>query len=211
MRKLYFTILITLALVAHSQQGDFLLTEHFPQESNIDNTNFEIINDNLGRLCVANRSGVLKYDGEAWDFYKTPSAALSIAVDDNNVVYVGCIGSVGMIDFKERSIIYQPIVEADSIQELFLETIYNDDKVYFMGSEKLIVYDLPSKSSKIYNNFFLNIYQLDGNVFVNTSNYETYEVGDELTKVSSEVQVSFAHSRSGNPSLALDFDGKIHS
>lgn len=211
MRKLYITILIILANTAFSQQGDFLLTEHFPQQSNIDNTNFEIINDNQGRLCVANRSGVLKYDGEAWDFYRTPSAALSIAVDANNVVFVGCIGSVGMIDFKERSIIYQPILEGDSIQDLFLETHYNNNKVFFMGAEKLIVYDTKTRSTKVFKDFFLNIYELDNQVYVNTANYETFLVGESLQKVSPKKQVSFVNNYGGNPSLVIDFDGKIHT
>lgn len=211
MRKLYITLFITLAALAYSQQGDFLLTEHFPQQSNIDNTNFEIINDNLGRLCVANRSGVLKYDGEAWDFYKTPSAALSIAVDDANVVYVGCIGSVGMIDFKERSIIYQPIVEEDSLSDLFLETIHSNNKVYFMGSEVLVVYDIETEKTNIFKDFFLNIYKLDDEVFINTVDNVTYQVRDSLKKITPKKQLSFADNQVGSPSLTIDFEGRIYS
>ncbi len=210
MRKLYTFLLTTLTLLSFSQQGDFLLTEHFPRQSTIDNTNFEIINDNLGRLCVANRSGVLKYDGEAWDFYKTPSAALSIAVDTSNVVYVGCIGSVGMIDFQERSIVYQPLIEGDSINDLFLETLYKNEKVFFLSSEKLVVYDIQKRSANVYSDFYLNLFELDGEMYVNNANYETFLVSDTLEKVTIERPISYSHTRPGVPALTIDFDGKVY-
>lgn len=211
MRNFYFTILFTLTSICFSQQGDFLLTEHLPQQSNIDNTNFEIINDNLGRLCVANRRGVLKYDGEAWDYYQTPTAALSIAVDSSNVVYVGCIGSVGMIDFKERSILYQPLVESDSIQDLFLQTFYNKGRVFFLGSETLITYNTQTRETKIFSDFFLNLYMLDGEVYVNNSNYETFLVADDLQKLDAIKPITYATNGFGLASLVLDLDGRILS
>ena len=69
MRNLIALVLLCCSFITNSQQGDFLLTEHQPRLSNLDNSNFEIINDLKGRICIANRSGVLKYDGEIWDFY----------------------------------------------------------------------------------------------------------------------------------------------
>ncbi len=209
MRNFYFTLFITLTSLSFSQQGDFLLTEHTPHFSNIDNSNFEIISDNQGQLCIANRSGVLKYDGEAWDFFKTPAAALSIAVDESNVVYVGCIGKIGLIDFKGRSIEFQPLIESDTIQDLFLETLYNDGKVFFMGSENLIVYDIQRKELKVHQDFFLNLYELDGKIYVNNSNYETFLVEEELQKIQPEKIVSYASSFTDGEAFVIDLNGKL--
>ncbi|MEO9869117.1 triple tyrosine motif-containing protein [Ekhidna sp.] len=210
MRKILLVFFFLPFITLKAQQGDFLLTHHFPRHSNIDNSNFEITNDNYGRLCIANRSGVLKYDGEAWDYYKTPSAALSIAVDSSDVVYVGCIGSIGMIDFHNKAIQYKPILETDTLNDLFLETHHFNNKVYFLGSENLIVYDIYSKKIKHHNGNFINIYELDTEIFVNASDNQTFLINDSLTKISPQQKVSFADQRKGNPDLVLGFNNKIY-
>lgn len=208
--KFFYTSILTFTLTfIYGQQGDFLMTEHFSDNSILDNTNFEITNDYLGRLCVANRSGILKYDGEAWDYYKTPSAALSLAVDSSNVVYVGCIGSVGMIDFKGRQIVYQQIAAPDSSNNLFLETLFNKGKAYFLSDEKLIVYDTQTKESKQFDGFFLNIFKLGGEVYVNNANYETLLIADTLAKSGIDKQLSYTDSFKKNPELSIDFEGKL--
>lgn len=195
----------------YAQQGDFLLTHHFPRHSNIDNSNFEITSDKYGRLCIANRSGVLKYDGEAWDFYKTQSAALSIAVDSTDVVYVGCIGNVGMIDFHDRKIQYKTLLEADSLNDLFLETHYMRGKVYFMGSKNLIVYDIASKEIKHHQGDFINIYELDSEMFVNAADNKTYVINDSLTAINSSKKVAYSSRIGGSPDLLVDFENRLYT
>ncbi|MEM6643037.1 MAG: triple tyrosine motif-containing protein [Bacteroidota bacterium] len=211
MRNLCAVGAVCFMQILNAQLGDFLLTEHYPQQSNIDHTNFEITSDYLGRICVANRSGVLKYDGEAWDYYKTPSSALSLAVDTQNVVYVGCIGSVGMIDFQEREITYQPIYQSDSLQDLFLETYHDDEKIYFMSTETLVVYQIKTRDVQVYHDYFLNMYKLNSEIYINNADYRTFIVGDSLTEISVERQISFSDDRAQLPSLAVDFNGDLLS
>lgn len=209
MRHLLLVIFCLANYYSSAQKGDFLLTHHFPRHSNIDNSNFEITNDNNGRLCIANRSGVLKYDGEAWDYYPTPSAALSLAVDSSDVVYVGCIGSIGMIDFHERSVKYKQIVETDSLDDLFLETHYFKNKVYFMGSNNLFIYDVESESILRHEGEFLNIYELDAEMFVNTSN-GTFLINDSLTSISPDQKVSYSSKRKGQSDLVVTYDNNLY-
>lgn len=209
---------ITFALIAffvvsnlYSQKGDFLLTQHFPHQSHAENTHFEITNDTDGRICVANSSGVLKYDGENWDFFKTPSAALSLALDSSDVVYVGCIGSVGMISFEDRSTKYRPIFQMDTLQDLFLETHFLNNKVYFMGSKNLIIYEIGTKSVQLIQGNFLNVYELGGEIFVNTFEEQTFRVLDTLQKVDSKKNIAYTSKRKGKPELVIDFEGNIFS
>lgn len=211
MRHLLLAIFCLSSWASSAQKGDFLLTNHFPRHSNIDNSNFEITNDSHGRLCIANRSGVLKYDGEAWDFYQTPSAALSIAVDTTDVVYVGCIGSIGMIDFQDRSIKYNSILKTDTINDLFLETHHFKGKVYFMGSENLIVYDIESRDVKHHKGNFINIYELDAEMFVNTTSDETYLINDSLSQITPAQKVAYSSKRKGLPDLIIGFDDVIYN
>lgn len=200
-----------LVISLHAQQGDFLLTDHLPSYSNIDNTSFAITNDGKGRICVANRAGVLKYDGQAWDFYKTPSAALSIAVDSADVVYAGCIGSVGKIDFKDGRIRYQSILEADTLNDLFLQTHYFNGKVYFLGSRYLVVYHIEKETTDIHQGDFLNLYELDAEIFINATNSETLLLNDSLRPIKAKKEIAFTSKKMGLPSLVIDFQGKIYS
>lgn len=212
MRHLFTAILLCLiSTYSFAQKGDFLLAHHFPRHSNIDNSNFEITSDSYGRLCIANRSGVLKYDGEVWDFYQTPSAALSIAVGSSDVVYVGCIGSVGMIDFHNRKIQYKSILEADTLDDLFLETQYLRNKVYFMGSNNLIVYDVVTKETKHHIGSYMNIYELDDEILVNTTENKTYVINDSLTAISPAKKIAYSSKRKGKPDLAIGYDQLIYT
>lgn len=210
MRQLFTAIICLALLPTFAQKGDFLLTQHFPRHSNIDNSNFEITSDSNGRLCIANRSGILKYDGEAWDFYKTPSAALSIAVDSSDVVYVGCIGEIGMVDFHDRKIQYKSIFKLDSLDDLFLETHYLEDKVYFMGSNNLIVYDINSQETKRHQGSFLNIYELDSEMFVNTID-GTHVITDSLTAIKARIKVAYSSKRPGKSDILVGYDQKIYT
>lgn len=210
MRQIFTAIFSFVIVFAYAQKGDFLLTHHFPRHSNIDNSNFEITSDNFGRLCIANRSGVLKYDGEAWDFYKTPSAALSITVDTTDVVYVGCIGSIGIIDFHNRKIQYKPILEADTLDDLFLETHYLRGKVYFMGSENLIVYDIASKNVTSHKGSFVNIYELDSEMLVNTED-QTFVIHDSLRAIKPAEKIAYSNRRKGKPDLVVGFNQQIYT
>ncbi|MEM7297988.1 MAG: hypothetical protein AAF391_06950, partial [Bacteroidota bacterium] len=211
MRNFITLILLAISVSSLAQQGDFLLSQHTPENSIIDNTSFEIISDQKERICIANSAGILKYDGEAWDYYKTPSAALSLAVGSNNIVYAGCIGTVGMIDFQDRSINFRPLMEEDSINDLFLETFYANGSVYFMGSQNLIVHNIEENQTSLFQGDYINLYELGKSIFVNTQDGKTYEVTDSLTLVSSDIQIAYTSNKNENPELIIDFNGQIHS
>ncbi len=210
MRFILITTALLIASFSQAQQGDFLLTHHFPQNSNIDNSNFEITSDSYGRLCIANRSGILKYDGEAWDFYKTPSAALSLAVDSSDVVYVGCIGNVGKIDFHERKIQYKAIFETDTLDDLFLQTNYLRGHAYFLGSNNLIVYNIETKEVKQHSGSFINMYELDDEMIVNTVDDKSYVINDSLSLINPARKIASSSRRNGKPDLAIGYDQRMY-
>ena len=210
MKKCLVFLLVAFSTQLVGQKGDFLLTQHQPSYSNIDNYNFEIISDNNGLICIANRSGVLTYDGDDWDFFSTPSAALSLDVDDNNMMYVGCIDSYGIIDFNENKLAYQSLIESDSINDLFLQTIDFGDHVYFLGNHNLVIFNKLDRKSTIVSDNFLNIYRIEDNLFVNSED-QTYLIQqDSLVEHQTAVKVSSSHHYGRKPPIIVDFDGKMH-
>jgi len=80
-----------------SQNGDFITTSHKHPYSEFDHITFDISKDNSGLIHIANRNGVMDYDGNTWAFYKTPTAALSLLIDSSNTVFVSCINSIGYL------------------------------------------------------------------------------------------------------------------
>ncbi|WP_370087925.1 triple tyrosine motif-containing protein [Ekhidna sp.] len=209
-RLTWIIVLLGSALNISAQKGDFLLTHHYPRNSNLDNSNFAISHDSYGRICIANRSGILKYDGEAWDFYKTPAAALSLAIDSANTVYVGCIGGVGLIDFQKRSIGYRPLVELDTLHDLFFQTHHLRNKIYFLSTHHLIVYDIKSGEIKQHKGDYSNIYELDAEMFVNTLDDKTYLINDSLTIINPIKKVKYTDSRKDQPDLILAENDSIY-
>lgn len=202
-------LLAMLALSSYAQKGDFLLKHHDLRHPNLDNSNFEIISDQNGLICLANRAGVLKYDGDTWDFYQTPSAALSLAIDKANTLYVGSVGSVGKIDLNENKISFQSLLETDTISDLFLQVSHVNDKVYFLGNHNFFIYDPATENLVAHKGDFINMYEIEGELFVNTieDTYKTVE--DSLVAFKSKIRVSAAHKIDKRPTMLVDFDGEL--
>lgn len=166
----YLTVLV-LSLgftVAHAQSGDFILTHHAPKHSEIDNINFDITGDNNGLICIANRFGLIRYDGMEWEFYPTNSSAISLCVSDDNTIYIGGIGEFGRMDFVGSKYSYIPILQSDTLTDHFLQTFEVNGTIYFLSDRNLFGYD-PAKDqvALIAQDKFLNGYVLDGQLYVN--------------------------------------------
>lgn len=152
-----------------AQTGDFILTHHSPKHSEIDNINFEIKADKNGIICIANRFGVLKYDGIDWDFYRTNSSALSLAISEDNIVYVGCLGGFGKLDYSNNSYKYISILEEDTLSDHFLQTFSTKDYIYFLSDNNLFQYS-PALDEAVLlaEGDFLNGYLYADTLFINT-------------------------------------------
>lgn len=203
------TFIAFFAIHSFAQKGDFLLKHHLPTHASIDNANFEVVSDNNGVICLANRAGVLKYDGDTWDYFPTPSAALSLAVDSENVIYVGSINTFGKIDFDRNTTSFQPLIETDTINDLFLQTQFFQGKVYFLGSQYLGIYDIEREEVQLKKGSFINMFQIGDELFINSSE-ETFSIeNDSLNKRDLGIQVSSASNYDNKPPLLVDYEGEL--
>ena len=142
--KTLITRVIGLFLVmsAYAQQGDFWISHHYPKIQNLDAVNFDIDFTQQGLLISANKSGVLQYDGQYWDFYKTPGAALSVTSDSIGVIYVGCVGDYGKIDVVKGEVRFLSLAISQDLEEVFFQAEYQDGFVYFLSGDRLIAWDI---------------------------------------------------------------------
>ena len=197
----------------YAQTGDFILTHHSPKHSEIDNINFEIKADRNGIICIANRFGVLKYDGNDWDFYKTSSSALSLAVSENNTVYVGCLGEFGKLDYINNSYEYKSILSSDTLSDHFLQTFATRDFIYFLSDKSLYSYSPKSEEVKmILNGDFLNGYLYDGLLYINTFEEEVLTIqGTNIDSLQNQIQWGIrSSSPSGQTEFAVDLEGGLY-
>lgn len=211
MNKLLRTILvISLALIANisqAQLGDFILTHHAPKHSEIDNYNFEIINDQNGLIWVANRFGVLQYDGREWDFYKTSSSAISLTSTEDNSIYVGCISEFGTLTHQEGQIAYKTLFTSDSTSDHFSQTIHLNGFVYFLSDRSLFAVEHETEAvTEIIQGDFTNIYTRGASLFLNGTEGDMWKVdGLEIEEqADSDIQWGILSKRVKTIGVSLD-------
>ncbi len=195
------------------QTGDFILTHHSPKHSEIDNINFEIKADKNGIICIANRFGVLKYDGNDWDFYRTSSSALSLAISEDNTIYVGCLGEFGKLDYTNNSYEYISILSNDTLADHFLQTFATQDFIYFLSDNSLYSYNPSSEETEmLLKGDFLNGYLYDGSLYVNTFDEEVYSVsGVKIDSLDEDIQWGLKSiSPNGETEFAVDLEGGLY-
>ena len=174
-KVLLLCIFLALTLdCAHAQEGHYLLSHHNPNIESLDNLNFQIAVDSKGQLCLANRSGLLLFDGQFWDYMPTPSAALSVALDSADNIYVGCVGNFGRIGYKNSQVQYLSLSDSTATDELFFRTTNINNIIYYLSDNRLLTYKPQSDSLKNYqvlneDQVFLDLFEFDGKMLLQAS------------------------------------------
>jgi ligand-binding sensor domain-containing protein len=157
-----------------AQTGDYFLTHHAPALNNIDHHNYQIIQDQQGVICVANRRGVMRYDGKSWEFIQTPSSIFSLAADNNNTLYIGSRLGFGYLQ-KDRfgKDLYYSLSNDFKEGNDITHTLIHEEMVYFLNSKNIFIY-APSQDKIIAhiqaneNQAFSNIFKLESQIVVDS-------------------------------------------
>ena len=164
-----------IAVCATAQDGDFFLTHYSPTGSRVDNVNFDIIQDQRGVICIANRAGILTFDGKNWDFARTPAALFSLAISDENIIYAGGRNGFGRIDRDSNfELTYISLSSTEPGAKDIFDILIKDARLYAINESHIFVYDLSSsevfKITPRYSGKLKNLLTLEENVYVNTTN-----------------------------------------
>ncbi|MGL1884922.1 MAG: hypothetical protein OCD76_00295 [Reichenbachiella sp.] len=179
------TLLILSSHLTFSQMGDLFLTHHKLDVEGVDNLNFEIVSNSKGQLCIANRSGLLFYDGHNWDYIATPSSALSINFDENDNIYVGCVGDFGRIGYKDKKYQFISLNPNKTDHGLYSKTLYKDSSIYFLSENIILRHHIYQDKSYLLfledeEDYFKNIFEVDGKLLVQTHDTIMHYQGDSL-------------------------------
>ena len=128
---------------AFSQEGNYYLSHFNPAEYNFDNYNYDILQDQQGVVHIANRQGLLNYDGKSWWLTKTPFSLFSLAIDEEGIIYTGGREGFGrFIRDDEFNLTYIPL---DSQSVDVFDSYYSDGVVYFIDESSVYLYDKQTR------------------------------------------------------------------
>ena len=197
-----FIILFLCKSLAFGQKGDFFLTHYSHQSEALDNINFDIAQDEKGVICIANRAGILRFDGKNWEHINTPSAAFSLTYNaTDKTIYIGSYDGIGKLVLnKENSFDYEPLIDsAQHIGEVF-STVIQGDILYGLSNSAILKYNLKTKQTSSitskYSGELYKLFTLGKDVYVSTEKSGLQKVGEgaleeTLSKKFDRINVEF--------------------
>jgi serine phosphatase RsbU (regulator of sigma subunit)/ligand-binding sensor domain-containing protein len=102
MNKYFFTVSVVLMLfcfpvLISAQEGSPFITNFAPDDESL-NENYSLCQGKDGVLVIANRKGIIVFDGDEWKIVKTPELPLTLALSSvGDEIFVGCRNAIGYI------------------------------------------------------------------------------------------------------------------
>jgi hypothetical protein len=178
--SLFSVFLLFSTQKATAQTGDYYLKHFTVNLPNIDNDNYAITQDGQGRMHVANRQGVLRFDGTFWSITRTPGTVLSVKYDIiTDLIYVGCINGYGYIKTDQTGReTYISLSNGDVFAKNISKIEVFENFVYFLGED--ILYEYSKRDQKIihsYKDHVLNFFAYNKNIYACYDNYTISKLG----------------------------------
>lgn len=215
-----FLCIILSRMNTFSQDGDYFLTHHLPSSDLFDNVNFSLVQDQNGIIWIANRKGVIQYDGQTWKLFPSPAAIFQLVVAHDNTVYAGGRDLIGKISWNEKSQLdFQIIRNGPEIDDIISATGYRDD-ILFLTENRLYAYSPDSDSLSIHltdtGQKFRNLFSYKNEILIDThdagllklsNKYQDITHFDAFDSIDSEI--IWIEERSNLKSAILTSDGNI--
>jgi len=178
-----FCNLISFCLFA--QEGDYYLIHHTPPDGYIDHINFSIDQDDNGFMWMANRKGVVQYDGQNWQLIPTSSAIFQVIATSDGI-YASGRNIIGKI-MKENSLLtFQPLFKADSIDDTF-SLISFQKYLLFLSEHRIMVIEIGSDIlvASIHRKDldFNDIFEYRDRVIITTDDHGNFNLDEDLNSL----------------------------
>jgi serine phosphatase RsbU (regulator of sigma subunit)/ligand-binding sensor domain-containing protein len=149
-------------LALFAQTGNYYINNYTPAMYGAGEQNWNIIQDSLGRLFVANTDAVMMYDGKYWKIIQAGDATVySINKTNKGVLIVGGDGDFGNLNFNpDGDIKYNSLSSSLPVKEKEFGKIWAihtvDSNHFFCSNEKVFWYR---------NNTFIKSFKPSGEKF----------------------------------------------
>jgi len=167
----WFSLLSPSALAV--EHGLPLLKNFKPKDYNAGTQNWALLQDKNGLIYAGNNVGVLEFDGVHWRVFATTNQSVvrSLALGNDNRIYVGAKGDLGFIDKTPAS---GPVFVswADRIPAAYRnfqdirQTFVTDEGVLFIARAYIFLINDQEVRSWSTESAFLKAFQLDGRILV---------------------------------------------
>jgi len=143
--RLFFILAVVFAtsVLSMGQSGSYFITHYNPAEQNFDNTNYALLQDNLGVMHFANRQGVLHFDGNSWWLSPTPYSVYCLA-EVNDTIYAGGREGFGMI--TEPGLEEASFYAIDTIHRDISRCLVANNRVYYADAHRIYGFYLSTPS-----------------------------------------------------------------
>ena len=191
MRHLIFLILWCNVLLGFSQSGNYFLSHYSPDKDRFDNVCFQIAQHENGMLYFATRSGLLQFDGKAWDLIQGQGAIYTLQISSEGKIFWGGVNGYGYIHFNDKGL---PEIKtlSDGVRNIFQSVILSD-KIYFASEDKLFILDSKNQKTQTIKateltGSFNSVFTMSGSAYVTTSKSGTFKIAElELEKAASSI------------------------
>jgi hypothetical protein len=185
------------------QDGDFFVSQFSPSFNQEDQIYFDVLFTDQDELIAANRSGIVRFDGQEWSLIATPSAPLSVALDATMTIYVACANDFGRIIIKEGIYQFESMAPLPTDRLFTQQVISHGGKIFFLQDFRLFEYDPYTDQIGFFDadtmsGGFVSIFPFEGVLWSETveSSYylsDSLQMGGRILPDSGIVMVTASH------------------
>jgi ligand-binding sensor domain-containing protein len=196
-----------------AQEGDYFLTHHKYDDDRYDPVNFDVAQDSNGLIYIANKGGILRYDGHNWDLVSCNGSVYDVHITPQNRVYVAGKTGFGYLQNVTglSNASYIPIFSKAPVEGI-VRIEQRADSILFLSNKTLYIYqESKNTTSQVQapeDNDFTNIFILSGKVLLQTQNKNIYtlqngRLKEAVTACPRNAWILFAADHPSNKSISL--------
>ncbi|HEY5824116.1 MAG TPA: two-component regulator propeller domain-containing protein, partial [Cyclobacteriaceae bacterium] len=217
LRLLFLTTLLLFSNALRAQQGNYFLTHYTPSDERIDYVTYGMAQGQKGVIYVANKSGVLEFDGRNWVLIQTPGPIYTVSTLGTDVFVAGYNGFGKLAWGNDNLKLYQSLSDGVEGASRIFSSVAVKDNVYFLSEQSLHVLPVTSNKSTAIkadgtSGVFTGLYEILGSVYVNTEKQGLLKIAEgKLVKANLNLPdgqvISFSSSLAEKTKTLIGSDG----
>jgi len=159
-----------------AQTGNYFLSHYTPSDERIDYITFSMAQNDHGVLYLANKAGVLEFDGRNWNLVPTPAPVYTVVTKGKDVFVGGFSGYGKLVWGPDNTEVYQSLSPTQSGAKQITSSIPFKDMVYFQSEEALYGVSLSSGQTETTiraepQSAFTGLFEIDGEIYVGSDKH----------------------------------------
>jgi len=186
LKKVLHWYLCLLPAVAMAQSGNYFLSNYAPYDvGRTSNVSFDMAQDARGIMYFSTKSGILEFDGKEWTAIQGKGSVYAIHADEK--FWWGGVNGFGTLEPNEASDEEFNVRSDSSVSDIF-QCIATKTSLHFLSDNA--VYLVPREGNgyrtilpNSETGFFLSLFELYDQVYVNTEKDGIYKIeGEKLVR-----------------------------